>query len=167
MSNELLAVVDEHDCIINHRPRREIHTLSLRHRAVHILVFNDSGQLLLQKRSLKKDLNKGLWDTSAAGHVDQGETYAVCAPRELTEELGVSTALTALFKLEPTPALGMEFIQVYECRHNGPFNLAEEEIDEIRWLNRDEVDKRVDDNDATLTETFRIIWRHYRGYIMQ
>ena len=163
MPNELLAVVDEHDRIITHRPRREIHALSLRHRAVHILVFNDSGQLLLQKRSLKKDLNKGLWDTSAAGHVDQGENYAACAPRELAEELGVSAALTALFKLEPTPELGMEFIQVYECVNNGPFAFAVDEIDELRWLNRDEVDERVDRNDAALTETFRIIWRHYRS----
>lgn len=163
MSNELLAVVDEHDCIVTHRPRREIHALSLRHRAVHILVFNGSGQLLLQRRSLKKDLNKGLWDTSAAGHVDQGENYDTCAPRELEEELGVTAALRALFKLEPTPALGMEFIQVYECRHNGPFVLAEAEIDECRWLNKDEVDRRVNDDDATLTETFRIIWRHYRA----
>lgn len=163
MSNELLAVVDERDYIIDHRPRREIHALSLRHRAVHILVFNDNGQLLLQKRSPKKDLNKGLWDTSAAGHVDQGENYATCAPRELEEELGVGAALTALFKLPPSPELGMEFIQVYECRHNGPFVFAVDEIDEIRWSEQNEVDKRVEADDATLTETFRIIWRHYRA----
>ncbi|MCK9604969.1 MAG: NUDIX domain-containing protein [Methylomonas sp.] len=164
MSNELLAVVDERDRIIDHRPRGEIHALSLPHRAVHILVFNDGGQLLLQKRSLKKDLNKGLWDTSAAGHVDQGEDYATCAPRELEEELGVSAALTALFKLEPSPDSGMEFIQVYECRHNGPFVFAVDEIDEICWSARDEVNQRVDEDDATLTKTFKIIWRHYRAF---
>lgn len=162
MHNEFLAVVDEHDRIIDHRPRNEIHALKLRHRAVHILVFNTQGQLLLQKRSLQKDLNKGLWDTSAAGHVDAGETYASCAPRELQEELGVSAALTALFKLEPTPELGMEFIQVYQCRHSGPFQLAPAEIDECRWLERSEIDERVDCDDATLTTTFKIIWRRYR-----
>jgi len=163
MSNELLAVVDEHDLIITHRPRHEIHALSLRHRAAHILVFNGSGQLLLQKRSQKKDLNKGLWDSSAAGHVDQGENYTDCAPRELQEELGISAALTALFKLAPCPELGMEFIQVYECVNDGPFTFAVDEIDELRWLHRDEVDERVDSDDVTLTETFKIIWRHYRA----
>lgn len=163
MSNELLAVVDEHDIIITHRPRHEIHALSLRHRAVHILVFNSSGQLLLQKRSQKKDLNKGLWDSSAAGHVDQGEHYANCAPRELQEELGISAALTDLFKLVPCPELGMEFIQVYACVNEGPFTFAIDEIDELRWLQRDEVNERVDRDDATLTETFKIIWRHYRA----
>jgi len=162
MHNELLAVVDADDNIIDRRPRSEIHALRLRHRAVHILVFNGKSQVLLQKRSLKKDLNKGLWDTSAAGHVDDGESYDICAPRELQEELGVQAKLTPLFKLEPTPVLGMEFIQVYCCLHDGPFQFAAEEIDEIGWSDQSDVNKRVDANDITLTETFKIIWRRYR-----
>lgn len=162
MYHELLAVVDEHDLIVDHLPRHKIHALGLRHRAVHIMVFNDRQQLLLQKRSMKKDLNKGLWDSSAAGHVDQGESYDSCATRELQEELNVIADLTALFKLTPTPALGMEFIQVYRCRHNGPFQFAVDEIDEVCWLDQVEIDKRVDRNEATLTETFKIIWRRYR-----
>lgn len=162
MHNELLAVVDEHDQIIDRRPRSEIHALKLRHRAVHILVFNDQGQLLLQKRSMKKDLNKGLWDTSAAGHVDDGETYDSCAPRELQEELGIKAELMPLFKLEPTADLGMEFIQIYRCRHEGPFQACPDEIDELCWVDLQEIQRWVERNDANLTETFKIIWRRYR-----
>ncbi len=162
MHDELLAVVDERDLIVDHRPRHEIHAQGLRHRAVHILVFNDQDQLLLQKRSMKKDLNKGLWDTSAAGHVDRGETYDASAPRELQEELNVSSALTPLFKLEPTPALGMEFVQVYRCKHNGPFEFAIDEIDELAWQDLSEIDERVQRDDTMLTETFKTIWRRYR-----
>ncbi|WKJ92091.1 NUDIX domain-containing protein [Methylomonas montana] len=162
MHNELLDVVDADDAIIAQRPRREIHANGLRHRAVHILVFNDLGELFLQKRSMKKDLNKGLWDSSAAGHVDAGESYDSCAPRELQEELNVSAALEPLFKLEASAELGMEFIQVYRCRHNGPFNLAAEEIDEGRWLNPAIVDDRVNTNDPTLTVTFKMIWQQFR-----
>lgn len=162
MQNEYLAVVDDHDRVIDSRPRREIHASGFRHRAVHILVFNDQQQLFMQKRSMKKDLNRGLWDTSAAGHVDAGESYENCAPRELSEELGVKAELKALFKLEATPALGMEFIQVYRCQHNGPFMLAKDEIDEGTWLSPEEVSARVHRNDPTLTETFKIIWRRYQ-----
>ncbi len=164
MHNELLSVVDEHDRIIDSLPRSEIHHRGLRHRAVHVLVFDDTDRLFLQKRSMSKDLNKGLWDTSAAGHVDLGEDYTPCALREAEEELGIDVAgtLTPLFKLEPTPQLGMEFVQVYRCRHNGPFTLAPAEIDDGGWFSRAEIDRRVTDNDATLTDTFKIIWRHWQ-----
>jgi isopentenyldiphosphate isomerase len=162
MQTEYLDVVDEQDQVISQRPRAEIHATGLRHRAVHILVFNDQNQLFLQKRSMKKDLNKGLWDTSAAGHVDAGENYASCAPRELSEELGISATLESLFKLSPTPELRMEFIQVYRCQHNGPFIFAEDEIDEGAWLDLQQVSEWVEKNDGRLTETFRIIWTGYQ-----
>lgn len=166
MHDELLSIVDENDHIIDSRPRHEIHSLGLRHRAVHILVFNDQEQLFLQKRSMLKDLNKGLWDTSAAGHVDLGEDYDPCALREAEEELGIQLHenLTPLFKLSATPELGMEFIQVYRCRHNGPFILEPTEIDDGQWFKPDEISRRVDANDPTLTETFKIIWQHYRQH---
>lgn len=156
---ELLDVVDEHDTVIGQRPRADVHALGLRHRAVHILLFNDNGQLLLQKRSMSKDLNKGLWDTSAAGHVDAGESYSSCAPRELQEELGIATDLAPLCKLDASPELGLEFIQVYRGQHNGPFTPAAEEIDELRWVDREEIERRLAQDDPTLTHTFKTIWR--------
>ncbi len=167
MHHELLPVVDENDRIIGHSPRHEVHSRGLRHRAVHILVFNDDGQLFLQKRSMLKDLNKGLWDSSAAGHVDNGEDYYPCALREAEEELGIDVGetLTSLFKLSATPQLGMEFVQVFQCRHNGPFVLAPEEIDEGHWFSVEEITRRANENDPTLTDTFKIIWHHYQQYL--
>lgn len=164
MNTEYLAVVDENDQLINTLPRHEIHAQGLRHRAVHILVFNEHKQLFLQKRSMQKDLNKGLWDTSAAGHVDVGEEYTPSAIREVEEELGVNIASTlqSLFKLSPTQQLGMEFIQVYRCQHNGPFVLNKDEIDEGCWLAVDEINERVKANDGTLTKTFKVIWQQYQ-----
>ncbi len=163
MNTELLDVVDENDQAIDCLPRYQIHASGLRHRAVHILVFNPQGDLFLQKRSMKKDLNKGLWDTSAAGHVETGENYLSTALREAEEELGINLKnnLQCLFKLFPVPALGMEFIQVYQSIHNGPFILNTEEIDEGLWFSTKEISMRVLANDATLTKTFKTIWTQY------
>lgn len=165
MISELLSIVDENDRIINTCPRHIVHATGLRHRAVHILVFNDQGELFLQKRSMNKDLNAGLWDTSAAGHVDAGEDYDTTAIRELKEELGISTDFTMefLFKLPATLAIGMEFIQVYQCIHNGPFILAVDEIDEGVWLSPAEISERVKRDDRCLTETFKTIWRQFEA----
>jgi len=89
VSHELLDVVDENDNVVAVKTRGEIHARGLMHRAVHILLFNSSGELFLQKRSLAKDEQPGKWDSSAAGHVDSGEDYADCARREIGEELGI------------------------------------------------------------------------------
>lgn len=162
MNQELLSIVDDKDCVIGTALRHVIHRDRLLHRAVHILVFNDSDYLFLQKRSLSKDINPGFWDSSAAGHVDAEESYDACAIRELDEELGIQAdKLKPLFKLPASPVTGMEFIQVYRCLHNGPFMLAEEEVDEGRWFETREISSRTRDDDPTLTETFKTIWRRY------
>src|SRR5579859_1142995 len=90
MSEEIFDVVNEHDEVIDHRPRSEVHRRGLMHRAVHVLVFNRQVQVFLQKRSMSKDRQPGLWDSSASGHLDTGETYDACAVRELREEIGLA-----------------------------------------------------------------------------
>ena len=89
MNEEIFDVVNERDEVIGQATRQEVHRLGLLHRAVHVLVFNSSGQVFLQKRSLKKDRQPGVWDSSASGHVDRGEDYDACAARELREEIGL------------------------------------------------------------------------------
>lgn len=165
MHDELLHEVDEHDQVIGDRPRGELHRLGLRHRAVHILVFNEREELFLQKRSRLKDVNAGLWDTSAAGHVDLGESYAGCARRELREELGVDLAdgPAFLFKVDASAETGWEFVEVYRAEHAGPFQLAPEEIEEGRWFTAAAVDAWVAGEGPELTSSFRRLWRMYRG----
>src|SRR5712671_919050 len=92
MGEEIFDVVNQHDEVIGRETRREVHRQGLMHRAVHVLVFNRAGQVFLQKRSLRKDRQPGLWDSSASGHLDSGEDYDACAVRELREELGLRLA---------------------------------------------------------------------------
>jgi isopentenyldiphosphate isomerase len=165
MNHELITVVDEYDNFIENRPRKEVHQLGLRHRAVHILVFNDANQVFLQKRALTKDVNAGLWDTSAAGHVDAGESYDACAHRETIEELGVCVddSLSFLFKLPAIPETGMEFVQVYRCQHNGPFTLEVGEIDDGQWFDIQKVTQRVKTNAPSITDTFKTLWLKFEA----
>jgi isopentenyl-diphosphate delta-isomerase type 1 len=137
MSEEIFDVVDEHDEVIGAAPRSEVHARGLRHRAVHILVFNARGEVFLQKRSMRKDCFPGAWDSSAAGHLDRGETYDAGAVRELREELGLEVApeaLRRLFKLPACPDTGEEFCWVYRLRHEGPFTLHPDELEAGGWF---------------------------------
>src|SRR5476649_1887397 len=89
MAEEIFDIVNERDEGVGQNTRREVHALGLWHRAVHVLVFNARGEVFLQKRSMKKDIAAGKWDSSASGHLDSGEDYDACAVRELREELGL------------------------------------------------------------------------------
>ena len=164
VSQELLDVVDQNDQVVAVKTRGEIHAKGLMHRAVHILVFNHQGDFFIQKRSMSKDECPGLWDSSAAGHVDSGEDYVSCAIRELSEELGimVESPLEFLFKLQPQMSNGMEHATVYSYVDEGPFQLQKEEIDEGSWISKTDMDQRVRSIDPTLTQVVCQIWRQFR-----
>jgi 16S rRNA (adenine1518-N6/adenine1519-N6)-dimethyltransferase len=122
--------VDENDQVVRSEFRDVIHVNNLRHRAAHMLLFNASGELYLQKRSIWKDRNPARWDSSAAGHVDAGEDYLTAARRELHEELGIEAPeLTSIGRLTPSETTGWEFIEIYTGRHEGPFHPAALEVE--------------------------------------
>ena len=164
MNDELLDVVDDSDSVIGQASRVEVHQRNLKHRAVHILVFNNSGKIFLQKRSSSKDRYPGVWDSSASGHLDAGEKYDVAAIRELKEELGFSpkTPLKPLFKLEASDATGQEFVWVYRCDSDGPFNLNKEEIEKGEWFSPAELDKWLEKRPQDFAPSFPIIWRRWQ-----
>jgi len=152
---ESFDVVDENDCVLRAEPRESVHVNNWHHRAVHMVLTNRAGEILLQKRSLWKDRNPGLWDASAAGHVDSGETYAEAASRELREELGVeSPPLTRIGKLTPCPQTGWEFIEVYTGRHEGPFRPAPLEVETAAFFPARQVFSWAENHPADFSPVF-------------
>jgi len=116
---ERFPVVDEMDRILRYAYRSKVHGDNLRHRAVHILIFNDVGEVYLQKRSRRKDRHPLLWDSSAAGHVCAGEGYDEAAKRELQEELGINVPLEKVLTVSASIRTGQEFIWLYRGHFQG------------------------------------------------
>jgi 16S rRNA (adenine1518-N6/adenine1519-N6)-dimethyltransferase len=110
---EQFPVVDENDRILGCASRSEVHGNNLRHRAVHILIFNQADDVYLQQRSRWKDRHPLKWDSSAAGHVTAGENYDETARRELREELGVDVPLEKISKIKASSRTDHEFIWIY------------------------------------------------------
>lgn len=159
-AEELLDVVDIDDRVIGQLTRGEIHARGLMHRAVHVLLYNSRGLLFVQKRSELKDINPGLWDTSAAGHVDAGEVPLDAAVRELREELGVTVATSALEplgRLGPDPDTGNEFIQIYRAVSDVELTLEVGEIDDGRWHDMLELRVQVAGSPDRFTSVFQRI----------
>jgi len=161
ISEEIFDVVNDGDEVIGQRPRSEIHRLKLKHRAVHVLVFNSRGELFLQKRSMKKDCFPGAWDSSASGHVDSGENYDACAVRELREEIGLELAapLERLFKVPACSETGQEFVWVYRCAAEGPFTLHAEEIERGGWFAPTALNRWLEARPDEFASGFVLIWK--------
>ncbi|HVT73788.1 MAG TPA: NUDIX domain-containing protein [Lacunisphaera sp.] len=165
--DELFDVVDEHDQVLRQLPRREVHRLGLRHRSVHILVRNRAGQIFLQKRSMRKDLYPGTWDSSAAGHVGAGEDYDGTAVRELEEEIGCRPERPPqrLFKIEAREETGQEFVWVYRAESEGPFTLQAEEVDDGAWYHPAEIDRLLAERPVDVAPALVYLWPQARPHL--
>jgi isopentenyldiphosphate isomerase len=161
MGEEIFDVVNERDEVVDAKPRSEVHRLGLKHRAVHVLVFNSRGEIFLQKRSMTKDREAGKWDSSASGHVDSGEDYDVCVVRELREELGLKLATTPqkLFKIDACEETDAEFVRVYRCESEGPFQLHPDEIECGGWFTPGKVTRWIAEKPEEFAGAFRLIWK--------
>ena len=158
--DEVFDVVDAKDQVIGQQPRSEVHRLGLMHRATHVLVFNAAGHVFLQKRSMKKDRQPGVWDSSASGHVNTREDYDACAVRELQEEIGIQllNPLERLFKLPASAETDQEHVWIYRCLAEGPFHLDSEEIEAGGWFAPDEVTKWMRDRPRDFATALIVIW---------
>lgn len=158
-NEEWFDIVNERDEVVGRATRREVHARGLLHRAVHVLVFDGSGRIFLQKRSMKKDMSPGLWDSSCSGHLDSGEDYDTAAARELGEEIGVHGAKPSRwFRIEACEETAQEFCWVYRLRNDGPFVLHPEEIERGEWLAPDDLARRLAARPGEYCSAFKLIW---------
>ncbi len=158
---ELLEVVNLDGEVIDTLPRTKIHgNPSLIHRVVHVLVFNKEGGLLLQKRSMNKDVAPGKWDTSVGGHINPGETPDEAVRREMEEELGITVCEPEfLYTYIHSNPYETELVYTYSCTHCGGINFNTHEIDEVRSWTIEEIKERLEEN--IFSENFKQEFKAY------
>jgi 16S rRNA (adenine1518-N6/adenine1519-N6)-dimethyltransferase len=158
---EKLVLVDGSDRPIGAADRQAIHNQGLRHRAVHLFIVNRHRELFLQRRSWRKDQYAHRWDSSAAGHVDMGESYDDCANRELSEELGISVDLERIGSVPASDKTGQEFISIYQGSSEGPMRCNPMEIETGGFFKLATIDtwieKRPEDFAPGFLECYRAV----------
>ncbi len=161
---EIFDVVDECDQVTGTATRAEVHAQNLRHRAVHVLVFNKRGELLLQQRSALKDRHPGVWDSSVSGHLDAGEDFPAAAIREMAEEMGIAESLPQeVARLTASAATGWEFVRIYRARHDGPLRYPSAEVQAALWLPVADVAAWLAARPADFAPAFRACWEACGG----
>lgn len=136
--------------------REKCHENGLWHRAVYGIIFNEQGEVLLQKRSTTKKLWPGLWDITAGGHVLAGEFGEKALIREVKEELGIEIKENEIRYLVGSRSSNIKgniinnhFNECYIITKQvkiADINLQKEEVEEIRWFTKQEILERINNN---------------------
>ena len=122
---------------------------------VHICIFNDKGQMLIQQRQPFKNGWSNLWDVTVGGHSSTGEDSATAANRELYEEIGCQMdfsekrpALTVHWKNPGATKNAQGFDDYYLVRQNldeTQLKLQKEEVQAVKWASENEILKMIED----------------------
>jgi len=151
-----IILVNEQDEGIGTGEKMPVHKEGKLHRAFSIFVFNNKGEVLLQRRSLEKYHSPGLWSNACCGHPKPGEEIIEAAHRRLKEEMGFDTKLQEQFSFIYKVKLG-EFFE-HECDHvlTGKYsgeevNTDPAEVAEYKWISWEALNKDIEKNPAIYT----------------
>jgi isopentenyl-diphosphate Delta-isomerase len=174
---DALVLVDEADRSLGFLSKELCHEgQGVLHRAFSLLIFNESGELLIQQRAASKRLWPMYWSNSCCSHPRGDETLETATQRRLYEELGIHCPLHFLFKFQyqaQFDATGAEneLCSVFVGRCREPIKANPGEIHDWRWIDLTALHREMAiDKDGTFTPWFKLewarIWRDHRQEVL-
>jgi isopentenyl-diphosphate delta-isomerase len=170
---EYVVLVDKNDVAIGEMEKLSAHQNGgVLHRAVSVFIYNERGELLLQKRASGKYHSANLWTNTCCGHPRPGEETANAAARRLKEEMGMSAVLQLAFTFEYKATLqnGLteyEIDHVYTGVTNNKPCLNTEETSEYRYIDPNQLEEEIKVSPELFTEWFKICLRDWRHKLLQ
>ncbi|MDG1219196.1 MAG: isopentenyl-diphosphate Delta-isomerase [Flavobacteriaceae bacterium] len=172
MNEDNVILVDVHDKQIGLMPKLEAHEKGVLHRAFSVFIFNNKGELMLQRRALSKYHSPGLWTNTCCSHQRDGESNILAAKRRLNEEMGFVTELiektSFVYKANFDNGLTeheLDHIIVGKYNHSPVINSSE--VDSWKWMSMEDIRNDIKDQPHNYTAWFKIIFEKYYKYISQ
>lgn len=167
---EQVVLISENDEVLGLMGKMEAHENGILHRAFSVFLFNDKGEMLLQRRADDKYHSPGQWTNAVCSHPRHNETYLEGARRRMQEELGISADLTYKFHFLYKADVGdnlweHELDHVFTGDYQGDFHLNKEEVSEVRYISLEELEKEMEENPQNFTEWFKIILQQYKQHL--
>jgi isopentenyl-diphosphate Delta-isomerase len=170
---ESLILVDESDQEVGYLSKARCHEgRGVLHRAFSLLIFNDRGDLLLQRRSARKRLWPHYWSNSCCSHPRRAESMEAAIHRRLYEELGLECPLQFLFKFQYQAQFDdvgaeHELCSVFIGRSSGRLRIDQDEISDCRWVSPQGLAEEMRGEGAQrftpwFTMEWERIWRDHR-----
>lgn len=154
-------MVNEKNEQIGSMEKMLVHQQGLLHRAFSIFIFDSSGNMLLQKRSLNKYHGAGLWTNACCSHPAPGEEIYDAAERRLVEELGFSTDLKEIFSFiyhshVENGLIEHEFDHVFVGQYEAPLQINSKEVADYKYLNMEKIKLEINNKPEMFTSWFKI-----------
>ena len=164
--SEMVILVDENDREIGIEQKMKAHEEGKLHRAFSIFVFNQRGEMLLQRRTESKYHSGGLWTNTCCSHPRVGESVERAAHRRLTEELGFDCELRELsqfiYKVELDHGLiEHEFDHVLVGNYEGEVRPNKDEVSEVKWISTNALNEEIKNHPENFTEWFKIAFEKF------
>lgn len=162
---EQVILVDEHDRVVGTMEKLEAHRKGVLHRAFSVILFNDEGKLLLQKRSRNKYHSSGLWTNTCCSHPLPGETMDAAARRRLRQEMGIDLQPVFSHRFIYKAALDHDLIEheldhVYIGTFNGSPEINLNEVEDWKYVDLQWLKEDMQRNASDYTAWFKLIVHH-------
>lgn len=167
--DEELILVDPDDHVVGYASKARSHDgQGTLHRAFSAFIFNDKGELLLHQRAGGKRLWPGYWTNSCCSHPRRGESVEQAAARRLEQELGLSCALTFVYKFTYQAQYSgagseHELCHVLVGQTASPVHANPTEVQAWRFVAPDAVDREMAEHAERFTPWFKLEWKRLRG----
>lgn len=158
---EKIILVDINDNAIGDIEKLEAHKTPKLHRAFSVFIYNN-GKLLLQKRNVNKYHSGGLWANSLCSHPRYGKTFDTSVKERAKFELGINDLkFKELFTFTYLTKFNNNLFE-YELDHVllsdycGNIDFNKDEIEEVKWMDLDELSKDLTFNPEKYASWFII-----------
>jgi len=170
MKEDKVILVDVNDNQIGLMPKLEAHEKGVLHRAFSVFIFNNNGELMLQKRALTKYHSPGLWTNTCCSHQREGESNIYAAKRRLIEEMGFVTELyektSFIYKAKfENGLIEHELDHIIVGNYNQSPIINSFEVDSWKWMSMEDIKNNIKDQPYNYTAWFKIIFEKYYKYI--
>ena len=143
--SEWFPVIESTGIVIGRSTRQYCHSgAKPLHPVIHIHIIDRHSRIYLQKRSMRKDIQPGKWDTAVGGHISYGESVLEAVYREASEELGL-TAFNPIrvdvYEFESP--IEREMVNVFAAVGSYELHPDLDEVDEGRWWEISDIDSNI------------------------
>lgn len=166
---EKVVLVDELDKEIGIMEKLAAHQQSTLHRAFSVCLFDEKGEMLLQRRADNKYHCAGLWTNTCCSHPRPGEEVKTAAKRRLLEEMGIEDVdLNKEFDFiyQATFDNGLfehEFDHVFFGEFSGEPLINREEVEEWKYMSLEQIEEELNRYPEKYTPWFKIIIEKIKG----